>query len=239
MLCGQMGYGQNWNLGELDDVKITGKSHDDDTASLNFAYLQMEQDNPWEEQDFDPCTYNPCECDPSSCEEQTPPEEVNIGAQVIANEVPYVPLPDDKKISNIKTTMLPQLQNACVSSSLEYISEILGKKISENDISKELAQTYNTIVWRDGVNLSDRGPLINTFFNTQPFSNFIDAIDAGLLVTTVTYATSPSGSGHNVVVVGYQSDGDLIYMNPSTGILEEAPTAYFSIMDAIVITSVK
>ncbi|WP_188221714.1 hypothetical protein, partial [Flavobacterium pokkalii] len=64
-------------------------------------------------------------------EEETPPEDISIQGEVEKNGNPYIPKPDDKKIPNVLTTMTPQLANTCVTSSLEYISNVLGQPIQE------------------------------------------------------------------------------------------------------------
>ncbi len=148
---------------------------------------------------------------------------------------PYVPKPNDVKVQNIIGTMPIQNRNTCVTSSLEYASNVLGSTINEGTFILHQLQ-LGTNVYEVGVPLENISTLINTFFNTAPFLSYIDSINSGYPVMTDTYSGTEY---HNVVIVGYQDDGDLIYMNPESGYLEEAPAGEFNLNYAIPIISVK
>lgn len=79
---------------------------------------------------------------------------------------------------------------------------------------------------------------MNRHFNTYGFSTFQHAIDLGLVVMTDMYSEIP-GSSHNVVIVGYHTDGNLIYMDPEKGCLWEADQSKFNLNYAISISSCK
>ena len=76
------------------------------------------------------------------------------------------------------------------------------------------------------------------FFTTNIYSSIITAIDAGVVVMTDIPSSIPNSS-HNVVIVGYQQGGDLIYMDPENGCLQTESESSFSKNYLIYITGVK
>ncbi len=173
--------------------------------------------------------YDPCTCDGIGCD-----EGVSVGNNQENKGRPYVAVDSDKLISNnFPKTMPKQYPNTCVTASLEYISKVLGNEINEGAFHLYQAQQGHN-VFRDGVLLSDIPNLIATFFTTTAFTSFTAAIDAGYTVMTDLYVDD--NNGHNVVIVGYQEDGDLIYMDPETGDLREGSADDFNKNYAIPIT---
>jgi len=140
---------------------------------------------------------------------------------------------------NLSTTMSKQLANTCVTSIMEYINhEICNGNINEGTYITDYLNTYNSFVFRDGVSLNNLNSFVSRHFNTSLFSSFSNSINNGQVVMT-DIASSIPNSSHNVLVIGYQGNGNLIYMNPEKGSLQQADISKFNQNYAIPITNCK
>lgn len=149
---------------------------------------------------------------------------------------PYVQGGDTYCTSNLKSTMTPQMPNTCVSSIMEYINnEYCGGNVTEGFYLLDYWQTYdkNPIY---GVDYIDVVNFANRHFETEStgFSGFQNAIDNGNIMM-VGIPTMTPGIGHNVAVVGYKGNGDIIYMDPETGQFDTRPQSFFNSSSSYVI----
>lgn len=152
----------------------------------------------------------------------------------------YVPQSGDVFCNTgLPSTMPTQLPNTCVTSTMEYINNhYCGGSKNQGFYDLDYLQTYNIIVYNDGVSLSHINNFVNKHFDTEFISGLHYAIDNGWIVMTDIGSSIPNSS-HNVAVVGYHSDGTLIYMDPEKGKLQEAPQTDFSMNYAIAISGCK
>ena len=145
-------------------------------------------------------------------------------------------------VDNVKTTAPKQTVNTCVTAIMEYINHLFGGNLNEG--------VYVMRLWQSGINIFNPetdidGKIVQAFtpqfFTTTSFTSFRTAIDAGHVVMT-TIPTDEVGTGHNVLVVGYNSvSGDLIYMDTEWGILREVQPSYFNLSNdyKIAITGIR
>lgn len=138
---------------------------------------------------------------------------------------------------NLKNSMPKQLPNTCVTSSMEYINnEFCNGSTTEGDYILDYYKTYGVNVVRDGVGLNTIKPFLSRHFKVKTYNGFSNAVDKGWCIMTDMKSNIPDSS-HNVLVIGYKTDGKLIYMNPETGYLMEAHVSYFKQHYAIPISS--
>ncbi len=70
------------------------------------------------------------------------------------------------------------------------------------------------------------------------FSSFKNAIDSGAVIMTCVAGTS-TDYVHNVAIIGYQPNGNFIYMDPASGNLKTAPESSFPKNYVIYVTGTK
>ncbi len=100
---------------------------------------------------------------------------------------------------------------------MEYIDNKGFKGLrNEGDFVLYYLEKHNQDVYTSGVELKHIDGLVEHFFYTRNFVSFKDAIDRKKVVMTNVPSTI-SNSSHNCVIVGYQSDGKYIYMDPEKG----------------------
>lgn len=129
---------------------------------------------------------------------------------------------------NLVKTMNTQLPNTCVTSIMEYANnKVFGGNTNEGTYILYYLQTYGLNVITDGVRLSDINNFVGHFFNTTYFQSYQTAASKGNVVMT-DIPSSISGSAHNILAVGYQTDGDVIYMDPEQGTWYTVGSSYFS-----------
>ncbi|MCR9011408.1 C39 family peptidase [Gabonibacter chumensis] len=130
---------------------------------------------------------------------------------------------------NIKRTMSKQLKNTCVTSIMEYISDAYcGEGRNEGDFWLGYKKLTGEWISDNGVDSRYIRELVLLFFNTESFYDVKDAIDKKRVVMT-TITSKIKDSLHNVLIVGYTSDGKrYIYMDPEVGYLQDAPVIMFS-----------
>lgn len=144
-------------------------------------------------------------------------------------------LPEDQKklvSSDLPENMKPQKANRCVSASMKFISDFYKGDIKEKDYIRRYKEKFKGNIKKDGVLGSEIESFVKDFFDTTPFSNFKNAIDNGHMVMVpikaevnpiVAYiyyklnGTPPPVEGHNVIVIGYNSESELIIMDPLSG----------------------
>lgn len=214
---------------------------------VEYEYLYTEcvwvEDPEEPEGGYDPPEPDPCTCStcpicggcldaanstacPGTCPGHDPQAYVSQTGDILCNP-------------NLSSTMSPQLPNTCVTSIMEYINNsFCGGSNNEGVYILDYLQTYEGLVNVDGVDPDDIPSFVDRHFNTTSFSGFQDAIDNGRIVMTDTFSDIPN-STHNVAVVGYHSNGILIYMDPEMGCFWEAPVSDFNLTYAISITSCK
>ena len=77
---------------------------------------------------------------------------------------------------------------------------------------------------------------MNQYFNVQEPYPLTEAIDDGNVIMTNIPSDIP-GSTHNVVIIGYSPDGELVYMDPQRGYIWTAPSDEFSWTYAYIISA--
>ncbi len=137
---------------------------------------------------------------------------------------PYSPSPGDKFAKpGMKQTMLTQISNMCVSSIMEYIdNEYCGGNLNEGTIVYDYFQSSGNQMYFTGVSNQEIPYLAVNYFYFNAFLNFSHAINFGDVVLADVPSDIPN-STHAVVVTGYKTNGDLIYMDPQEGKLMERP----------------
>lgn len=129
--------------------------------------------------------------------------------------------------TGLPQSMSIQLPNTCVTSIMEYANnKVFGGTTNEGTYMLYYWQTYGKNVTTDGVALEHVEPLVKHFFNTTSYSSYKNAIDKGHVVMT-DITSSLSGSVHNVLVLGYQSSNDFVYMDPEEGSWYSVADSYF------------
>ena len=88
----------------------------------------------------------------------------------------------------------------------------------------------------DGIYYIDVVNFVNRHFKTDSsgFRGFQNAIDNGQIMMVGIPTTTP-GIGHNVAVVGYKGNGDIIYMAPETGQFKTRPQSFFNSSSSYII----
>ncbi len=228
------GYCINCSDGDTADVDplgpittASGNDDDDDDPDDPDDPEEEEDDDDDDDNEDDDDDYDDGEDEDDDDDGNTPIKS----SQQDPNGKEYDPQDGDKLISEkFPKTMTPQKPKTCVTASLEYISKILGKEIKEKDFHLYQLIKHKSPVHIYGVKSSHVAGLINYFFTPISNISLTEAIDKGYPVM-IGYKTGErdiiTGEeiGHNIVVVGYQANGDLIYMDPSTGDLMERPSS--------------
>ena len=162
------------------------------------------------------------------------------GEKNIPKITKYSPRADDKFArKNLPQTMDKQVQNTCVTSIMEYIdNKVFNGSRNEGEFILYSLQELEEDVLNDGVSLGRINDLVKHFFRTREFISYKDAIDRKKVVMTDVPSTI-SSSSHNCVIIGYQSDGKYIYMDPEKGELYVADESYFLENYKIVIAGIK
>lgn len=192
----------------------------------------------WPELDEDPFPHYPEDTYPPDVDPYDPPrgEEPGYDDYYPGDNTPvedkkpqeYKPDVKDKLVKDkIPMKMVKQLPNTCVTSIMEYINHLFDGKVKEDKYLTDYAKTFGGLVLRDGVSISDIDSFTKRHFETSPFESFKHSIDNGEVVMT-DVGSEISDSRHNVVVVGYSEDGNLIYMDPEKGTMQEADPNYIS-----------
>ncbi len=152
----------------------------------------------------------------------------------------YTPKDGDKFArKNLPQTMDKQVQNTCVTSIMEYIdNKVFNGSRNEGEFILYYYEKYRENVVTEGVGLKRINDLVEHFFRTKEFVSYKDAIDNKKVVMTDVPSTI-SNSSHNCVIIGYQSDGKYIYMDPEKGELYVADESYFLENYKIVIAGIK
>lgn len=80
----------------------------------------------------------------------------------------------------------------------------------------------------NGIYMEDISGFVDRLFTTVPANDITiaEAIDKGCVIMT-TVESSMENSAHNVAVIGYHTNGDLIYMDSEYGCWREAPVSAF------------
>ena len=151
----------------------------------------------------------------------------------------YVPTPGDKDVfvnSKAKSTQRMTRQMhifVCVPAVFAYINTLFGGDKTFTDYARDMA---TPTLGRINVNVFQRGldelqTLIFTeyYFETSGYNNYIDAITNKKCVIITTIPDGGSGNRHCVLIVGYKANGDLIYIDPTTGTLQQVSQSYTGI----------
>lgn len=144
-------------------------------------------------------------------------------------------------VGKLPATMDKQSPNGCVVAVMELIYRIFGDHINikkEGQLIQEYINLANSKGRFDitidtyfntetgGVELSLLADFVGENFELNPFSDFKSSIDRGDVVM-VDIPSEMANSAHNVLVIGYHTNGDLIYMDPEVGHWREAPESFF------------
>ena len=147
----------------------------------------------------------------------------------------------DKLIKkNLKVTMKKQLPNTCVTSSMEYINNnIFGDDANQGEYDLYALQMFKINIYKDGIVGFDQvKELVSNFFDTTTFSDYKTVINKGYVIMTDIPSSIPN-STHNIIIVGYKANGDLIYMDPEKGYCYSVNQSYIKESYKIVIKGVK
>lgn len=140
---------------------------------------------------------------------------------------------------NLPSTMNTQMPNTCVTSIMEYANnKVFGGSTNEGTYMLYYMQTYGDNVLTDGVTLENIRPFVSHFFNVTTFKTYKDAISSKHVVMT-DIPSSLAGSRHNILVLGYQPDLALIYMDPEKGSWYTVAESYISKDYDIELTGIK
>lgn len=192
----------------------------------------------WPELDEDPFPHYPEDTYPPDVDPYEPPrgEEPGYddyypgGNNPVEDKKPqeYKLDAKDKLVKDkIPMKMIKQLPNTCVTSIMEYVNHLFGGKINEGEYMADYWKTFGDLVTNKGVSIDNIDSFTNRHFDTSPFDSFQKSIDKGEVVMT-DIPSDQENSVHNVVVVGYTDDGNLIYMDPEKGALQEGNPSYIS-----------
>ena len=129
-------------------------------------------------------------------------------------------------VGKLPATMDKQLFNTCVTSIMSYIEQLFGGEYNPGTYLQAYLQEFGIWATEKGVALTNLSKFVNTHFIVSPFTGFQEAIDVGNVIMT-DVPSDMSDSRHNVVVIGYHTNGDLIYMDPEAGHWKEAPESFF------------
>lgn len=141
--------------------------------------------------------------------------------------------------NDLPTTMTKQINNACVTSIMQYIdNDFFGGSKDENVFMNAYHDMTGQWVVLSGVNLSYMPQFVDKFFTTTNIMNYPFEIDSGYVVMTDIPSTMEN-SAHSIVVVGYQANGDLIYMDPEIGEFNVVNKSYLRQDYIIVVTGIK
>ena len=130
--------------------------------------------------------------------------------------------------TSLSQTMETQMGGTCVLASMGYVNSLFGGNTNYGEYIWAYAQLYHNNdfehVLYNGVYSQNIPSFVSRYFNTTSFTSYQQAIDNGHLVLT----DIPTGQSysHCVTIVGYHSNGDLIYMDPELGVLRECPASY-------------
>lgn len=170
----------------------------------------------------------------------------------------FIAAKDDKfVISKLPDRMEKQIGYTCVTSIIAYMKLAFGGtatydsngvlKVDHGDIlmdyinfKKAQNSTLSTgdilmDLIANGMQVGNIPGFIDIIFTTVPADNITitEAIDKGYIIMTVVAAEL-----HNVAIIGYHTNGNLIYMDSDYGHWREAPVSAFGIY-AFVITGIK
>ena len=120
-------------------------------------------------------------------------------------------------ISDMPLMMKPQDGMASLTTIMTYIdNELLGGMRDVSQFDAYYDSEFNGSSNGDGVKLVDAQEFIEAFFSTTTFDTFQFAL-ADRNVVVSTFPGSDSTYPHYVLVVGRESDGDLVYIDPYDG----------------------
>lgn len=140
---------------------------------------------------------------------------------------------------NLPSTMTVQMPNTCVTSIMEYAdNNVFGGSTNEGTYILYYMQTYKSNVITDGVSLENIQPFVSHFFNVTTFKTYKGAISSKHVVMTDIPSSIPN-SRHNILVLGYQPDSAIIYMDPEKGSWYTVAESYFSKDYDIELTGIK
>ncbi|MFV0592935.1 MAG: hypothetical protein ACK5M7_16265 [Draconibacterium sp.] len=150
---------------------------------------------------------------------------------------PYVQGGDTYCKSGLKSTMQTQVEAACVPAIMGYITnEYCDGDVNYGFYILDYVQHYGGTQFSfDGVSPMNVSNFTNRHFETTGFVGYQNAIDNGHIMMAGIPTTTP-GIGHNVAIVGYKSNGDLIYMDPEVGYFQDRPASFFASNASYVMT---
>lgn len=221
-------YDSGWDIngGSLGEIIITPE---EEWNSGNEEW--MEETRPggidWEEPDPDPdpdddTSYESEPFTPSPDESEKPSEPEKKEPQE------YVSKEGDKLANpNVVDPGTTQLLSMCTMESFAYIHQLQGSSADLNSVTLRCAQMFGVSVIEDGLTLEQFQQYVNTYFNTGEFSSYQDSVNSSEFTLTTIQGDYGADSSHSVVIVGYHSDGDVIYMDPMEPKLQEADPSYF------------
>ncbi|MBQ8224541.1 MAG: hypothetical protein IJZ86_04230 [Bacteroides sp.] len=152
----------------------------------------------------------------------------------------YIPASNDKLANDgIPLTMTKQVANCCVSAIMEFINnQIYGKDVNQGTYDLYYMQTYGEVPSESGIKLEHIYSYVEHFFQTKTFSDYQTAIEKGYTIMSDVRGTEGIDT-HAILVIGYQENGDIIYMDPNAGEAQVADDSYIVGNFNIVVSGVK
>lgn len=164
----------------------------------------------------------------------------NLTTRASSSPNPYQKKDGDTFVkAGLPQSMSTQMPNTCVTSIMEYANnKVFGGSTNEGTYILYYLQTYGENVLTSGVSLKNIKPFVKHFFKTASYSSYKNAVDNGHVVMTDITSSIPS-SAHNVLVLGYQSSDDFVYMDPEKGSWYSVTDSYFLKHYNIELTGIK
>lgn len=136
----------------------------------------------------------------------------------------YTPKSTDKMAKkNLPTTMNKQVANLCVSAIMEYTNnKVYGGSVNEGVYTLFYLQNFGADVFSEGVDLDNIHAFVAHFFKIDDSTDKKAVIDKGGVIMADVPVLG-TNDVHNVLIIGYTSKGDFIYMDPELGYLQTKP----------------
>ena len=132
--------------------------------------------------------------------------------------------------NNLPATMERQSYKTCITALMEYMNHHVYKKNNKTKsyYNSEYVRVYNEDIPDGGIENSKVFGFVNKHFRTARYSSIQSAINLGCVVMLDFYDSWTYGDPvYPVLVIGYQPNGNLIYMDPIHGELYTITEPYF------------
>lgn len=253
---GEDDYDFTYDGGWLDDVIVTPPDYSE------WGENEMEDWINSSRPDTSPIDPEPEPENPATPDDESQDNSNNDTEQKPIQSQDFIAAKDDKfVIAKLPDRMEKQIGYTCVTSIISYIKLTLGGTATY-DSNGVLKVDHGTILQEyinyqiglnpnlstgailmdiigNGMHIEKIAGFVDKFFTTVPADNitFVEAINNGYIIMT-TIKSEMEQSAHNIAVIGYHTNGNLIYMDPEYGCWREAPVSALGLY-AYVISGVK